>query len=137
MRSAKVEDHARGRIVLRHLAVNAHGQTQRLVEIDACRHPGSEAAGGVEVLALGDVEAAVPQPVADGAFIAQRETDDVVVRARLGDAPPEAADHQRDLAFVVELHGFRRPHDRLVVPDQRIRRAEEHARDISRFPCRR
>ena len=48
-------------------------------------------------------------------------------------AAPQVADDwfraqsQRDLAFVIELLRYHRPHDRLIVADERVRRAEEHA----------
>jgi hypothetical protein len=49
------------------------------------------------------------------------------VRALLGDPPPLLADHQRDLAFVVELLRHARAHQRLSRADERAGRAEEHA----------
>jgi hypothetical protein len=45
----------------------------------------------------------------------------------LGDAPAGLTDDERDLALVFELLGFRRPQDRRVVANQRVRRLEEHA----------
>ena len=83
---------------------------------------------GVEILALGDVELAVPRPIADGAFVAQRQAGDHGERAVLGHVLAVAADDDRDLAFVVELLGDFRPHQILPRSDQRIRRAIEHAR---------
>ena len=44
-----------------------------------------------------------------------------------------AADHQRDLALVVELARYLRQHDRLPVADQGARRAHEQARVFRRF----
>ena len=55
-----------------------------LVRSTSVYDPRPEAAGGVEILALGDVELAVPRPVADGALVAQRDAGDHVKRAVLG-----------------------------------------------------
>ena len=46
---------------------------------------------------------------------------------------PRLADHEHDLAFVVELVGFRRIHDRLEMADEAARRAHEDARVLRRF----
>src|SRR5262249_14796474 len=50
-----------------------------------------------------------------------------VARALARDVAAGAADHQRDLALVVELLRHLRPHQRLAVRDQRVGRAIEHA----------
>src|SRR4029077_4446608 len=74
----------------------------------------------VEVLALSDVELAVAEPVADRAFVAQRQAGDHFEGALLRHALALAADRHGDLAFVVELFGNLRPDEVLPVPDQRI-----------------
>ena len=82
----------------------------------------------VEILALGDVELAVAQPIADRAFVAQSKAGNHPERVFLRHVLALAADHHGDLALVVELFGDFRPNQLLPVPDQRIRRAIEHAR---------
>ena len=79
---AEAEDQPRGAVVLPRLAVDARGQPDvRDLRFVAVGHePWPEAAGGVEILALRHVELGVPDPVADGAFVAQRDGRDVVQR---------------------------------------------------------
>src|SRR3954463_7056292 len=77
---------------------------QRLCGIDLVRrdHPRPETSGGIEVLALSDIELGVPRPLARGPFVAERVARDVLVRFFFRDPASFAADHQRDLAFIVE-----------------------------------
>src|SRR3954452_5671088 len=103
---------------------------QRLRGVDlVCRHyPWAEATGRIEVFALRDVELGVPRPLARGPFVAERVARDVLVRFFFRDPASFAADHQRDLAFIVELLRDTRLHQRLTRADERAGRAEEHAR---------
>src|SRR3954465_11148755 len=91
-------------------------------------HPRPETAGGIEVLALSDIELGVPRPLARGPFVAERVARDVLVRFFFRDPASFAADHQRDLAFIVELLRDTRLSERLTRADERAGRAEEHAR---------
>jgi hypothetical protein len=43
---------------------------QRLIRVEFGLDPRPDAAGGIEILALGDVELAVAQPIADRALVA-------------------------------------------------------------------
>ena len=78
-------DHAGGGVVLRHFAVDLNSDVQRLGEIDLVggHDPRADAAAGVPVLALRHVEFAVPHPVADGAFVAQRHAGHMIERRAL------------------------------------------------------
>jgi hypothetical protein len=49
------------------------------------------------------------------------------------DAPASLADHEHDLAFVVELLRFRRIPDRLEMADEAARRSHEDAGVLRRF----
>ena len=110
-----------------------------LVEIDLVgRHqPRADAAGRIPILALRDVELAVANPVADGALVAQRRAGDMVERLSCAIRRPAAADHQRDLALIVELLGFRRhaESDRWCGPSEPAR--GRTCWDISERPDRR
>src|SRR6202035_4509737 len=102
---AEAEDQLRSAVVLPHLAVDPRRQPDvgdlRLARV---RHqPRAEAAGGLEILALRHVEFRVPDPVADGALIAQRHRGNVIQRRTLGDVPAVLADYQNHFALVVEL----------------------------------
>ena len=103
------EDHVRRGVVLRDLAVLAHGQVQRLGQVDVGCDPRADAAGGVEILTLGDVEFAVADPVADRAFVAQRHPGDDAERMILRHMLAFAADDDREFAFVIEFLGNFRP----------------------------
>ena len=74
------------------------------------RHqPGAERAGRLPVLALGDVELGVANPVADRAFVAEGETGDVLARTlSSGIRRPALPMTDDDLALVVELLALRR-----------------------------
>src|SRR3954447_5742817 len=124
------EHHARGRIMLAHLAVDAGHDVERTLRQDFVRRddPRTDRARAVEVLTLRDVELAVPEPIAHRALVAEREAENVAVRAFAPDATPFPADHNDDLALVIELLGDARAHDRLIVTDHRCRRAHEEAR---------
>src|SRR4051812_35993271 len=78
--------------------------------------PRPDAAGAVEVLALGDVELAVVQPVANTAFVAQRHAEDVVPCPRARDVPALLADNDHQLPLIVELFRYLRLLDSLVEP---------------------
>src|SRR2546423_2479961 len=69
----------------------------------------------------------MPCPLARSAFVAERIAGDVFVRFFLSNLAPFLADHQRDLALVIELLRYARPHQWLARADERARRAEEHA----------
>src|SRR6186713_1585441 len=79
---AKAEDQPSGAVVLPRLAIDPRGQS----DIGDLRFSGvgddprADAAGGIKILALRDVELGVPDPVADGAFVAQRDRGDVIQR---------------------------------------------------------
>src|SRR5204863_927683 len=90
-------------------------------------------ARSIEVLALRDVELGVPSPLARGAFVAQRIAGDVLVRLFLRNSAPRLADHQRDLAFVVELLRYARAYQGFARTDERVGRTEKHARVLRRF----
>src|SRR5258708_22941520 len=107
---------------------------QRLCGIDLVRghDPWTEAPGLVEVLALRDVQSAVAQPVPHAAFVTQRKTSDHGERRLAGDMAALLADHQHDLALVIEFVRYLRPHDRLVGSDQRTRKA---AKQVGIFRC--
>src|SRR3984957_8008909 len=101
------EDHVRGVVVLGYLAVELDGDVHRLCRVDLVRRDDErpQASRFVEVLALGDVELTVAQPVAHRAFVAERVAGDVARGVLLRDVAPLAADHHGDLAFIVELLG--------------------------------
>src|SRR5882757_4654982 len=91
---AEAEDQPRGAVVLPDFAADARGQADigdlRLTGVG--HDPGPEAAGGIEILALGDVEFGVADPVADGALVAQRDGRDVVERGTLRNVATGLAD---------------------------------------------
>jgi hypothetical protein len=95
---------------------------------DEGHHPGPDRPGAVEVLALRHVEFGVPHPVADRAFVAERECGDVIERRGLGNTPAALADDNDDLALVVELQAFGRTDPRLLMPGERAREANEQRR---------
>src|SRR5712691_8012443 len=96
---------ALGRVLLAQLAVDAGRDAQRLagIELVGGHDPGAEAARLVEILALGDVQRAVAEPVAHAALVPEREAADHFERALARDVAALLADHQYDLALVVEL----------------------------------
>ena len=104
-RIAEAKDQPPGAVVLPRLSIDPRGDADvgDLAFIDVGYDPGAEAAGGVKVLALGDVELGVPHPVADGAFIAERYGGDVIQRVALPDVPAGLADDKHQFALVVEL----------------------------------
>ena len=68
-----------GGVLLPHLAIDAGDDVVRAARIQLVRSddPRPDAAGSVEVLALGDVELAMVQPVAHAALVAQGHAEDV------------------------------------------------------------
>jgi hypothetical protein len=52
---------------------------------------------------LRDVEFGVPDPVADGAFVAERDSRDVIQRRAFRNMPPGLADDQNQLSHVIKL----------------------------------
>ncbi len=68
------------------------------------------------------------QPVADRAFVAEREAKDHRERAIARNIPPFATDHEHDLAFVVELLRHFGAHQRPLMARERIREADEQVR---------
>ena len=81
---AEAEDQPAGAVVLPRLAIDPRRQAdvRDLLLTGVGHEPRAEAAGGIEILALGDVEFGVPHPVADGALVAERDGGDVVERRR-------------------------------------------------------
>ncbi len=79
------------------------------------------------ILALGDVELGMANPVADSAFIAKRDGGNMIEGMFFGDMPAGLADHQHEFAFIIELLRRARPDQRRIVTDERARRAHEHA----------
>ena len=108
---------------------------QRLVgvEVGGGHDPGAEAAGAVEILALGDVERAMAQPIAHAALVAQRQPADQAECLLLRDVAAFLADHQHDLALVVEFLRHFWTHDRLLVANQRGREAAKQVRIFRRL----
>src|ERR1700722_13296385 len=127
---AKAEDQAWGAIVLPYLAIDPCRQPYvgDLGFAGIGNKPWAEAPRGIEILALRDVELGMSPPIADGAFVAERDRCDVIERLALRDMPAGPADHEHQFAFIVELDGCLRPYQRCFVADKRTRRAEEHAR---------
>ena len=91
--------------MLAHLAVDARRQRQGLawIEFVGRNEPRAGAARAIEILALRDVELAVPQPVAQRSLVAERQPGNVLVGAFLRDVAPLTSDDDQDLALVIEL----------------------------------
>src|ERR1700722_17429265 len=127
---AKAEEQGGGAIVLPYLAIDPGRQPDigdlRFIRVG--NKPWAEAPRGIEILALRDVELGMSHPIADGAFVAERDRRDVIERVALRDMPAGLADHEHQFAFIVQLGGCLRPYERCFVTDKRTRRAEEHAR---------
>src|SRR3982074_1249534 len=68
------------------------------------------------------------QPIAHGAFIGARISQDVRQRIGLRDPSATLAHDDHDLTLVVELLGLARSYDRLIVMDERSVRTDEDAR---------
>src|SRR3546814_2614591 len=85
-------------------------------------------------LALRHVELAVAQPIANRSLVAQRNRSDMAERIALVDMAAGFADHENQLAFIVELLRRTRPHNRAIVPDERTGKANEQRR-ITRRRC--
>ena len=103
------------------------GDVQRpAIRSDPGFNPRPHASRAVEILALRHVELAVPEPVEHRAFVHDGEAGHMVHGFGLRNAPSRFADHQHDLAFVIELAGFARDHQRLAMRHQRQRRPHEH-----------
>src|SRR5262249_17700518 len=96
-------------------------------------NPRAETAGLVEILSLRDVQRAVTQPVAHAAFVAERDAADPGKRVLARDMPAFLADHQHDLALVVEFIRYLRPHDRLAAADERSWEAAKQVGIFRRF----
>ena len=125
----EAEDHVIGGVVLRHLAVDLAGDVQRLGQIDVGRHPRADAAGRIPCLALGDVEAAVADPVADGALVAHGDAGDILQRAVLRECAGRSCRSPAQISPSYSScsdSGGRRIG--WLCADQRVRRLEEHAR---------
>src|SRR5688572_29217266 len=103
------------------------------VELVRGYDPRTDRAAAIEVLSLGDIELRVPHPVADGALVHQREACDVGKRLLSRDAPAALADHNYDLAFIVELLALLRADEWGAVGRERGRRANEKARVFRRL----
>src|SRR4029077_16191834 len=102
---AEAEDQPSGAVVLPRLAVDARREpdVRDLLLVGLGPEPRTEASGRVEILALRHIELGVPHPVADGAFIAQRDGGDVIERRAFLDVAAGLADHEHQFALVVEL----------------------------------
>ena len=79
----------------------------------------------VPVLALRDIELGVPDPVADGAFVAQGDSRDMVPGIGFGDATPGPPDNNRNLALIVQLLRFRWPHEVVAMANEARREPDE------------
>src|ERR1700730_5154510 len=108
-----------GAVLLPRVPVHTRNHMQRLgrIELVGGHDPWPDAAGAVKILALGDVERTVPQPVAHAALVAQGQPADEGERALPRDMPPLFADHQDHFSFVVELLGDLRAHNGLLGSD--------------------
>ena len=95
-----------------------HGQIVVVIEFICSHQPGSYSTGSVEMLALGNVEFAVPHPIPDAAFLQDGQPSNVCFSIFLGNPSSRLADDNRDLSLVVELFGFRWSPNRLPVPHQ-------------------
>ena len=131
---AEAENQPAGAVVLAQFAVDARREPDvgDLGFIGVGHQPRAEAAGGIEILALGDVEFRVPHPVADGAFVAEADRGDVVQRRAFRDVAAGLADNQNHFALVVELRRGARANQRRPMTDEGARRAHEHARIFRR-----
>src|SRR5262249_32649931 len=110
-------------IILPRLAIDAGGQADvRYLRVIGVGHePWPKAAGGIEILALRDVEFRMAHPVAQRALVAQRDGRDVVERLVFRDVPAGLADDDDQLALIVELLRGARTHQRRVVADKGAR----------------
>src|SRR6056297_2681122 len=77
--------------------------------------PGAHGPRSVPVLALRHVEFRMAHPVAQGAFIAERQRGDVLIGIRLAYAASALADHHGHLALIVELRRLGRADERLAM----------------------
>src|SRR5258706_5231111 len=102
----EAEDQPAGAVILPRLAVDPRRQPYiRDLRFNGIgNEPWAKAAGAVEILALGHIEFRMPDPVADGAFIAQRDRRDVIQRRALRNVPSCLADDENHFALVIELH---------------------------------
>src|SRR5438874_12152550 len=124
-----LEDHLLGGGVLHALAVQAARQRQARVGWNLVRrhHPRPEGAGVREVLARGPLHR-VALPVAHRALVVAAVAGDVPPGVLLRDAAAGFADDHRDLGLVVQVLGFARTDDRLLVADLRLGHAQEDRR---------
>src|SRR3546814_4930275 len=102
---AKAEDHPRRAVVLPQLAIDSGGEADvgDLALVVKRDQPWSHRAARVEVLALRHVELAVAQPIANRSLVAQRNRSDMAERIALVDMSAGFADHENQLAFIVEI----------------------------------
>ena len=78
-----------------------------------------------KVLALGNIKLRVPDPVAQCALVHNTQTGNMVVGIFLGDTPAPFSDNQHNLPFIIQLVGFWRAQEGLLVPGQGIGRAHK------------
>jgi hypothetical protein len=64
-------------------------------------------------------------PIADRAFIAQGQRSNVIVGIFARYPAPTLADHDGNLAFIIELLAFRRPYQGLFVAGKTAGKADE------------
>src|SRR5690606_23429931 len=86
--------------------------------------PRPERAARVKILARGPLQA-VALEIAHAAVVEARVARDVLHGPLARHAPALLADDDGELAFVVELDRFARPHDRLQMADEAVREAHE------------
>ena len=84
--------------------------------------------GRFPVLSLGDVELGVPDPISDRALVTKREACNVMAGILDGYAAPRLADHDDDLALIVELFAFGWTDQVLEVAGEGFRESQEDGR---------
>src|SRR5690606_12467124 len=116
-------------LVLHDLAVEPRREphARRVALLVGGHEPRSERAACVKILP-GRPLRAVTLKVADAAVVEARVARDVLERPFGRHASGAFADHDGEIALVVELDGLGRPHDRLEVADEAAREAHEDHR---------
>ena len=113
-------------LVLHDLTVQTRRQCQlaRIRDFLGGDEPRTERAAVMEVLA-GRELLRVPLEVAEAAVVEARVARDVIERLLLANPARAFADHDRKLAFVVELYGRRRQQQRLAMAHDAVVKAHE------------
>ncbi len=122
--------HAGRGVILADFIINPCGDTQvfqffggKLISTD---HPGADGAGVFKVLALGDIEFGMPDPVPNGSFIHDAEPGNMRKSIFTFDATTGLADNHYDFTLVIQLFGFGRAQNRLFMCRQGIRKAHKY-----------